>query len=150
MSKNTTTMFKTLSSVSVGLCLLTGVASAQRLHNSDVPAPVKEALLKRYPSPARVGWEKEKGNYEANWGGVSKEDTSVMFTPAGAFIETVIAIPVSQLPPAVAAYTKTHYPGTKITEAGRVTDAAGHLKYEAEIKGKDLLFDDKGNFLGTD
>lgn len=136
-------MFK----LTIGLCLFTGVASAQHL---QVPAAVKDALQKRYPAATHVGWEKEKGNYEANWGGVSKEDTSVTFTPAGAFLETVIAIPVAQLPPAVATYVKTHHPGAKITEAGRVTDAAGHLKYEAEVKGKDLLFDDKGTFLGTD
>jgi putative PepSY-like beta-lactamase-inhibitor len=143
-------MLKTFSTVTIGLCLIAGAASAQRLHNTDVPATVKEALMKRYPAATHVGWEKEKGNFEANWGGLSKEDTSVTFTPAGAFLETVIAIPVGQLPSAVAAYVKKHYPGAKLSEAGRVTDAAGHLKYEAEVKGKDLLFDDKGNFLGTD
>jgi hypothetical protein len=28
-----------------------------------------------------------------------------------------------------------------------VTDAQGRTRYEAEVKGKDLLFDEKGNFI---
>ena len=64
----------------------------------QVPVPVKSALLKKYPDAKKVTWEKEKGNYEANWGGKSGEDNSVQFTPAGNFIEIVKAIPVSELP----------------------------------------------------
>ncbi len=92
----------------------------------------------------------EKGNYEANWGGKSGEDTSVVFTPAGAFVEEVDAMPVSQLPTSVAAYVKAHYQGSKILEAGRVTDAAGKKMFEAEIKGKDLIFDESGKFIKVD
>ena len=47
-----------------------------------VPASVKTALHQKYPViHAKITREKEKGNYEANWGGKSGEDTSVMFTP---------------------------------------------------------------------
>lgn len=129
---------------------LCGHAMAQDLKAKDVPAVVKEALTKKYPKATKVSWEKENGNYEANWGGRSGEDTSVQFTPAGAFVEEVDAIPVSQLPPAVASYVKTNYNGAKIKEAGKVTDAAGRHLFEAEIKGKDLLFDENGKFLKKD
>ena len=112
-----------------------------------VPAAVKAALLKKYPEAAKVTWESEKGNYEANWGGKSGEDHSVLFTPAGVFIEIVDAIPVSQLPKAVSDYVALHFPKTKITEAGKVTDAKGKLTYEAEVKGKDLIFDMDGKYL---
>jgi hypothetical protein len=40
--------------------------------------------------------------------------------------------------------------GVKITEAGKVTDAKGRTRYEAEVKGKDMLFDEKGNFIKFD
>jgi hypothetical protein len=112
-----------------------------------VPAAVKSALAKKYPEATKVSWEKEKGNYEANWGGRSGEDNSVQFTPAGNFIEIVKAIPVSELPAPVLAYVKEHYKGTKITEAGRVTDAKGKISYEAEVNRKDIIFDEKGNFV---
>ena len=123
------------------------LVNAQRLKEIEVPAAVKSALQKKYAEAKGVQWEKEKGNYEANWGGKSKEDNSVQFTSTGNFIETVKAIPVSQLPAPVLAYVKAHYKGAKITEAGKVTDAKGKLSYEAEVNKKDIIFDDKGNFV---
>ena len=92
---------------------------------------------KKYPEAKDVQWEKEKGNYEANWGGKSKEDNSVQFTPSAEFIEIVKAIPVSQLPAPITAYVKQHYKGAKITEAGKVTDAKGKTSYEAEVNKKE-------------
>jgi hypothetical protein len=126
------------------------VAFAQKVKSTVVPAVTKAALLKKYPEAVRATWEKEKGNYEANWGGKSGEDMSVQFSPEGTFIEQVAAIPVSTLPIGVPAYVKQHYKGAKITEAGKVTDAKEIISYEAEVKGKDLLFDEKGNFLKQD
>ena len=125
-------------------------AFAQDLKSEDVSTVVKAALAKKYPKAAKVSWEKEKGNYEANWGGKSGEDTSVQFTPAGNFVEEVDAIPVSQLPPAVSAYVKANYKGAKIREAGKVTDGQGRKMFEAEIKSKDLIFDEKGSFVKVD
>jgi hypothetical protein len=125
-------------------------AHAQDIKSKDVPVEVKKALAAKYPNATRVNWEKEKGNYEANWGGKSGEDTSVQFTPAGAFVEEVNVISVSQLPASVAVYVKAHYNSAKIKEAGKVIDASGRRMFEAEIKGKDLLFDESGNFIKQD
>ncbi|MDP4130329.1 MAG: PepSY-like domain-containing protein [Bacteroidota bacterium] len=128
--------------------LLTALAiHAQDLKSKDVPAVVKSALQKKYPEAKRVSWEKEKGNYEGNWGGKSGEDHSVQFTPSGEFLEMVNAIPVSELPKPVSVYVREHYKGAKITEAGRVTDAQGKISYEAEVHGKDIIFDENGNFV---
>lgn len=123
---------------------------AQDLKPAKVPAAVRAELTKKYPEATKVTWEKEKGNYEANWGGKSGEDNSVMFTPSGTFIEIVKAIKVADLPKPVAPYVVAHYKGAKIKEAGRVTDAAGKTMYEAEIKGGDLIFDENGKFLKKD
>jgi hypothetical protein len=120
---------------------------SQDLKSKDVPTVVKSALEKKYPQAKGVSWEKEKGNYEANWGGKSGEDHSAQFTPSGEFLEIVNAIPVSELPKSVITYVHDHYKATKITEAGRVTDAQGKFSYEAEVHGKDIIFDDKGNFV---
>ena len=123
---------------------------AQDLKEKDVPEVVKSALAKKYPDVKKVSWEKEKGNYEANWGGKSGEDNSAIFTPSGNFIEIVQAIPIDQLPASIVPYVAKHYNGAKIKEAGKVTDASGKHMYEVEIKGKDLIFDEKGNFLKED
>lgn len=130
----------------VSILLVNGVY-AQSIKANQVPAPVKSALQKKYPEAKGVQWEKEKGNYEANWGGKSKEDNSVQFTPSAEFIEIVKAIPVSQLPAPVSSYIKQHYKGAKITEAGKVTDANGKTTFEAEVNKKDIVFDEKGNFV---
>jgi ABC-type sulfate transport system substrate-binding protein len=132
------------------IATVSGVAVAQKVKSAAVPAAAKAALLKKYPDATKATWEKEKLNYEANWGGKSGEDMSVMFTPDGTFVEQVAAIPASSLPAGVAVYVKQHYKGAKIAEAGKVTDAKGTIMYEAEVKGKDLVFDEKGNFLKID
>ncbi len=126
------------------------IIKAQDLKEKDVPKTVKEAFAKKYPDAKKVSWEKEKSNYEANWGGKSGEDNSVTFTPAAVFVEIVEAIPVNQLPVSVAPYVAKHYNGAKIKEAGKVTDASGKHMFEAEIKGKDLIFDEKGIFIKAD
>jgi hypothetical protein len=131
--------------------LLSSVTFAQEKGESNehinVPAKVKIALKQKYPEAKNVGWEKENGNYEANWGGKSGEDNSVQFTPSGDFIEIVKAIPVSELPKNVTGYVKEHYKGAKITEVGKVTDAKGKLSYEAEVNRRDIIFDENGNFV---
>ncbi len=124
-------------------------AFAQDLKTADVPASIKAACNKKFPEAAKskVSWEMEKGNYEANWGGKSGEDNSALFTPAGNFLELVKAISPSQLPAAAIAYVKEHEKGATIREAGHVTDSNGKVTYEAEIKGKELIFDETGKFL---
>jgi hypothetical protein len=139
-------MKKYILSLSVASALLVTATQAQDLKSSNVPATVKSALLKKYPEATKASWEKEKGNFEANWGGKSGEDNSVQFTPSGEFIEQVKAISVSELPKSVPAYVKQRYKGAKITEAGRVTDAKGKTSYEAEVHGKDINFDENGKF----
>src|ERR1700712_1768991 len=106
--------------------MLSNSSISQDLKTKNVPASVKEALAKKYPRAVKVSWEKEKGNYEANWGGKSGEDTSVQFTSAGVFVEQSDAISVTKLPVNIAEYVKTHYNGAKIREASKVTDAAGN------------------------
>jgi Putative beta-lactamase-inhibitor-like, PepSY-like len=129
---------------------VTSIVVGQDLKSKDVPEAVKTAFAQKYPDTKKVSWEKEKGNYEANWGGKSGEDSSVTFTPSANFVEIVIALPVNQLPASVAPYVSSHYKGAKIREAGKITDAAGRHMFEAEIKDKDLIFDEKGSFLKED
>lgn len=144
---------KKLIGVAAILFALNSASFAQERENENsdhikVPKVVKTALQKKYPGATNVGWERESGNYEANWGGKSGEDNSVQFTPSGKFIEIVKAISISQLPANVTAYVKQHYKGAQINEAGKVTDAKGKLSYEAEVKGTgDVIFDENGNFV---
>jgi len=141
-------MKKQIVTLMAGALMLMGAsAMAQKVNSSKVPAAATAALKAKYPQATGVTWEKEKGNFEVNWGGKEGEDMSVMFTPAGAFVEQVEAIQPSALPAAATAYIKAHYAGAKVAEAGKVTDAAGKITYEAEIKKMEVVFDEKGNFI---
>jgi hypothetical protein len=141
-------MKKTTLTIICGLAI--SAAFSQDLKAKDVPPVVKSALTHQFPKASKVSWEKEKGNFEANWGGRSGEDNSAQFTPAGNFVELVESTPVSSLPAKIAPYIGAHYNGAKIREAGRLTDAAGKHSLEVEIKGKDLIFDLDGNFVKED
>jgi hypothetical protein len=143
-------MKKNILSTVVGCLLLSGLVMAQKVKSSQIPAAAVKTLMQKYPQAAKITWEKEHGNYEANWGGKEGEDMSVTFTSVGVFVEQVEAIAATTLPAGVATYVKAKYKGAKITEAGKVTDAKGTVMYEAEVKGKDLVFDEKGNFLKVD
>src|SRR5205814_569534 len=120
---------------------------AQDVKTSDVPTVVKSSLTKKFPEATKVSWEKENGNYEANWGGKSGEDNAAQFTHAGVFVEIERAIPLSDLPASVKTYVREHESDATIKEAARITDANGKITYEAEVKGKDLIFDEGGNFI---
>lgn len=125
------------------------VTCAQDIKSSEVPAVVKSALMKKYPDATKVSWEKENGNYEANWGGKYGEDNAAQFTPGGAFVEIEKAISINELPASAKSYVNEHEKGATIKEAARIIDANGKTSYEAEVKGKDLIFDENGNYLKT-
>jgi hypothetical protein len=125
-------------------CLL----QAQKLDASKVPDAVKKSFNNKYPGVENITWEKENGQYEASY----KKDgqsRSAMFSPDGTFTESEIDIKVGDLPDAAAAYLRDHYKGMEIKEASKITRANGEINYEAAIKGKDVIFDDKGKFLKT-
>ncbi len=115
----------------------------------NVPAVVKKANMEKYPESKnqKITWEKEKGNYEANWGGKDGEANSVQYTPSGQFIEYVKAISANELPKGVLTYVKGHYKDSKFGDVGKVTDAKGKTSYEVEVSGKDVIFDENGNFV---
>ncbi len=121
------------------------ITKAQKLSAAQVPAAVKNSFATAYPNQA-VKWEKEKDKYEA---GFKKNgtDMSVLYTTAGEATETETNIKPAELPAAVLSYLKTNMPGKRITEAAKITNAAGVVTFEAEVAGKDMIFDDKGKFI---
>ena len=120
-------------------------AAAQKLAASKVPDAVKVSFAKQYPG-VPVTWEKEGSKYEAGF----KKDShamSALFEQNGTMTESEVSIKVTDLPPAVASYVKEHYKGKNIKEGAKITHADGTINFEAEVDGKDVIFDSKGNFL---
>jgi hypothetical protein len=72
---------------------------------------------------------------------------SALFEANGAMTESEMEIKVKELPAAILEYVKTNRKGAAIKEAAKVTKANGEVNYEAEVNGKDMIFDAAGNFL---
>lgn len=109
------------------------------------PATVKNAFTKSFPGVTVKKWDKEDGKYEANFVKDGKS-MSATFTAEGNLEETETDIKVVELPSAIADYIKSNYKGATLKEAGMIVRGTQKM-YEAEVKGKDLLFDMQGKFL---
>jgi hypothetical protein len=112
----------------------------------NIPAEVTAAFKKSFPNTTVKKWDKEDGNYEANFNKDGKT-MSATFDAKGNWVETETDIKVSDLPASVAGYVKTNYKGATIKEAAIMSNPQSEKMYEAEVKGKDLLFDENGKFL---
>jgi len=120
-------------------------ACAQKLDASKVPASVKATFEKQYPGVS-VKWEKEDGKYEAGFK-QNGNTMSALYEANGTMTESEMDIKVSDLPASVLAYVKENYKGKKIKEGAKITKSDGTVNYEAEVDGKDVIFDAKGKFL---
>ena len=127
------------------LFIIPGIV-AQKVGGKNIPDAVKTTMIKEYPSITKLKWEKEKENYEASFV-LSKTPYSVLLDAKGNILEREVGITADVLPPTILAYVKQHYPGKKVTELAKITDAKNEVTYEVEVKGMDLIFDNKGNFL---
>lgn len=121
-------------------------ANAQKVSEKEVPVVVKSAFQKSHPNAKELKWEKEKANYEVDFK-ERETDYSALIDASGKILETEVEIKINELPANAKAYVAQHYPGQKIKEAAKITDNKGGVTYEAEVKGKDLIFDNTGKFL---
>lgn len=130
------------------LTMITAVSfvNAQKVQQKDVPASVQKGFQKQFPTVKDVKWGKEKGNYEAGFK-INEKETSVIINLSGNILETETEINSSSLSAPIKGYITKNYPNQKIKEAAKITDAKGVVTYEAEISGKDLIFDNKGKFI---
>ena len=121
----------------VALTISTG-ASAQKISAAKVPVVVKESFAKAYPKATKTHWDKENKDYEASFK-QDAETMSVLMDSKGQILEVEKGIKATDFPVAVQAALK----GKKVKEAAIITKG-GKTFYEAEVRGKDLLFDADG------
>ena len=124
-------------------------AVAPKSATATPPVAVKAAFAKQFPKSKALRWEKEGGNWEAEFI-ATKMQASAVFTPGGTFKEVERAVAPATLPAPVLAHLEEHYADQKITEAARIEDAAGTVTWEAEVGKKDVVFDAAGKFLRED
>ncbi|HWW37784.1 hypothetical protein [Pedobacter sp.] len=127
-----------------GLTGLTLGVNAQKLSAAKVPSAVKAAFEKKHPEIKTVTWEKEKGDYEAAFT-VNGKKNSENYSLKGMLVESETEINPAELPKEASAHIISQFKNAKIKEAAKITNAKGEVTYEAEVNGKDLIFDAKGN-----
>jgi len=125
------------------LIALFALAQTTFAQASKVPQAVKTALAQAYPNATDVDWELEDGKYEAEIDMEGGKEMSLLYDASGSLLETEVEIAFSELPQAVQAALK----GKKVKETAKITDAKGMVTFEAEVKGKDLMFDTQGKEL---
>ena len=119
-------------------------------NNSDEPVPeiIKKAFDKIHPNAVILKWNDESPVWEAKYK-EGAEVGAVSFDANGSVTETELVIAKEQLPDgsAIPDYIATNYPKEKIQSCEKITLANGTVTYEIQITGKELVFDQAGNFL---
>lgn len=113
---------------------LSGTLSAQTLKESEVPAAVKTAFAKNFPTVKSVKWSKEKeGEFEAEFKNGSMEQSS-NFDAAGKWLVTETEIKKKDLPATVQNTIKNEFAGYEIEEAEKVEMPDQPLSYEVKLE----------------
>ena len=130
----------------MAIIMLSFVSFAQKTKEQNVPQIIKNALIEKFPNAKNVKWDKEENNFEASFKN-NNIDNSILFNANAKIIETEIAIEVNQLPKNALQYLNDNFKNKKVKEAAKIITEKGITIYEAEIQGKDLFFDENGNYI---
>lgn len=129
----------------VTIISMTFQVNAQKISSLKVPIAVKRVFTKTHAKITHILWEKEKGNFEANWKARGLK-FAAMFTPEGKLIGTENGIYLKNLPKTAIAFLKTHE-HVKAKEASLIKDASGEKTIEIVAKDKEYIFDVQGKFI---
>ena len=130
--------------------LISLMGFTQKIAPEKVPADVKQAFAKKFPSVTDVNYKKEKKDYQVSF----KEKgvgMSAIFNSSGEWLETKTIIIESDLPKKVLTSAATNFVGFTITEATIVESPDKVVDYEMYLKknkeGYEVKFSPKGVIL---
>ena len=129
--------------------IFTTCSFGQKTSKDNIPQVVKDALKKSFSTAQNEKWEKEDQNFEAEFK-LNNDEVSALFSPEGKLLETEVEMAIGDLPSPIVNYVSKNLSGKKIKEASKITDAAGKVSFEAEVGGKDYIFDASGTLLKSE
>ncbi len=117
------------------------------------PKMVTDAFKKEFPDVPKVSWSKEDENeFEAEFK-LNGKETSATYDYSGHRKELETEIEANELPTGILGFISKNHPDHKITEMAKIVNDKNEVMYEVEVskggKSKDVLFDEKGNRIGT-
>jgi hypothetical protein len=121
-----------------------------RITQENVPAAVKEAFAKKFPTATNVTYAMEKSDYEITF--KEKEvGMSANFNSKGEWLETETIMIESDLPKDVLTSAATNYVGFVMTNITKVEGPNKVVNYEMDLKkgktGYQVKFSPKGDIL---
>ncbi|MGE0567671.1 MAG: PepSY-like domain-containing protein [Bacteroidia bacterium] len=129
---------------------LTAIGYSQNLKESEVPAAVKNSFKGIYNNATVTKWEKEDGQYEAEFTWEGKK-TDAIFNEGGEFQFQEQEVEINTLPKAVKDAVVKKYVGFTINEAELVVDPTGVGFFQLELKnGKneiEIQIQDNGELI---
>ncbi|WP_276483916.1 PepSY-like domain-containing protein [Paraflavitalea pollutisoli] len=126
-----------------GFLLCVSAATAQKLAQTAVPAPVVKTFETQFKSPAKVEWEKKTNHYEVKFE-INKINHKAKIDGTGKLLRVDTDIKHTDLPAAVQKAITTQYAGYKIKDPEKF-DEGGKITYKVELK-KDGAEDQKVHF----
>jgi hypothetical protein len=130
--------------VAIIVTILSLKASAQM---PSVPLAVRSELNRRYPDAKNPVWNKNNGNYEANFSSKADGPSKAVFTTFGAFVGILTSTPVKFLPSPITDYVKNHV-HSSVIDAHKNVSVVGKTTYRIKLKsGNTLIFDQDGKCL---
>ena len=137
--------------VLLSACLLISLMGfTQKITADKVPAPVKAAFAKKFPTATDVKYEMEKKDYEINFKDKGVE-MSANFDATGKWLETETEIKESDLPKEVSASATKNFAGFKISEVAKTKAPGKGLIYEMDLKkdkeGYEVQFSPTGDIV---
>ena len=108
------------------------VFACKAYKNMQVAENIKQSLKALYPKAENVKWDKEDGNFEANFE-MNDMEMSVIFDAQGKVLETETEIEKDALPAAVQEALAKDFAGYDIEEAAKI-ERDGKTNFEAQLE----------------
>ena len=103
--------------------LVLGVMAQEK--KDEIPAAAKSAFAAKFPGAQKVKWDIEKpGEFEAEFK-LNGSEMSVLYDANGTLLETEVEIKESELPQGAKETLAKDFPGYKLDEIEKATDAKG-------------------------
>ncbi|NDK57183.1 PepSY-like domain-containing protein [Pontibacter fetidus] len=108
--------------------------NAQDVAPKDVPAAVTNAISQKYANAAKIDWEMNETNYEAEFK-INRTEHTVLVDPAGTILMAKHDVDKKELPQAVNTAITQSYKGLKLDDV-EVLEKDGTTYYQVELNDK--------------